>query len=218
MTTFAFTASVTGLDLNSSEQLDELYTDEFVLLPSSVDGVTSIDVEIEAESGEEALQAFLDHVAGTGIRVTRVLEDLVNVPEIAERLAVNRETVRTWVSGSRGPADFPAHRMVVGNQKLWTWNAVHAWALMNCRISESETQPLDDTCVDWVNGVLATGAVEPEPAPLYIVFERPRAIGTWTRQVHPRFVREPTSRLERYVARSGGRWSVSEGRMEQVRV
>jgi hypothetical protein len=216
MTTFAFTASVTGLDLNSPEQLDRLYTDDFMLQPSAVDGVTSIDVEIDADSGEAALQTFLDHVAGAGVRVTRVLEDLVNVPEIAERLNVNRETVRTWVSGSRGPADFPSHRMVIGNQKLWTWNAVHAWALMNCRVTEGETEPLDDSCVDWVNGLIATATAEPKPSPVIVVVERSWSGGIWKRQDHPR--RYPVPGPSSYVARSGGQWSFGEGRMEQVRV
>lgn len=154
MTTFAFTVIVDGLDLDDGSRLDHLDTDEFIVLPSGIDGITTIDVEIDATSGEDALRRLLDHLRGTGVEVTRLLDDLVNVPEIADRLGVNRETVRTWVNGSRGGADFPRHRQLVGNQKIWPWSQVFAWAQVRGRLPADAPAPLDSSCVDWFNGTL----------------------------------------------------------------
>lgn len=75
MTSFAFAATVTGLDVNSAEQLDQLYTDDFVLVPSTIDGLTTIDVEIDAQTGEHALAQFRDHLSACSVTIVRILED-----------------------------------------------------------------------------------------------------------------------------------------------
>ncbi|MBO9555623.1 hypothetical protein [Cellulomonas sp.] len=218
MTTFAFTAIVSGLDINDGAQLDALFTERFVLQPSMVDGVTSIDVEIDAPSGEAALGVVLTHIAEVGLGVVRVLEDLVNVPEIAERLAVNRETVRTWVAGTRGPADFPPHRMVVGNQKLWTWSSVHAWADVNQRLPEAGPLPLDAACVDWLNGRLAPRPVA-DARPTIVIVGRQWAAGSWTSRAARLYTTSSAARVdESYAARDGVNWSYEWGKMEELRV
>jgi DNA-binding transcriptional regulator YiaG len=57
-----------------------------------------------------------------------VVDDLVSIPDIARRMGVNRETVRTWVTGARGPGGFPRPRSVIGgNIQVWDWGTVAEW-------------------------------------------------------------------------------------------
>ena len=156
MKTFAFAVTVAGLDLDDADLLERLHSAEFVLVPSETDGVVTLDVEIDAETGEDALQGFLDHLAAAPeVSVRHVGADLVNATEVGKRLDVSREAVRTWATGIRGPADFPDHWCVLaGGQKLWTWASVHDWAAVNDRLPGDLPCPLDAACVDWFNGTL----------------------------------------------------------------
>ncbi|NMF28889.1 hypothetical protein [Cellulosimicrobium aquatile] len=155
MPIYSFTMTVAGLDLQDGTSLDNLYTDAFAIVPSETDGVTSVSVEIDAPSGEKALERVTDFLHVRRVVVRRLDEDLVNLSEIAERLMVNRETVRTWARGHRKLTPFPAHRMILpGSHKLWTWSAIYAWALENGKMVEDEPLPIDESCVDWFNGTL----------------------------------------------------------------
>jgi hypothetical protein len=67
-----------------------------------------------------------------GARVDRVDEELVGIPDIAARVKLNRETVRSWASGTRGPGDFPSPVGSVGGgdrgaAKIWRWADINAW-------------------------------------------------------------------------------------------
>ena len=67
-----------------------------------------------------------------GARVDRVDEELVGVPDIAARVKLNRETVRSWATGSRGPGGFPSPVGAVGGgdrgaAKIWRWAEVNDW-------------------------------------------------------------------------------------------
>jgi hypothetical protein len=64
--------------------------------------------------------------------VEGVDEEFVSVSDIARRLGVGRETVRSWVTGDRGPGGFPAPRGTVGGgdrgaSRIWDWAAVNRW-------------------------------------------------------------------------------------------
>ena len=148
--------TVTGRDLYDTDLLERLHSEQFVLVPSETDGVVTLEVEIDAKTGQDALEVFLDHLAAAPeVAVQRLDADLVNATEIGKRLDVSREAVRTWASGIRGPADFPDHRCVLaGGQKLWTWASVHDWAAVNDRLPGDLPCPLDAACVDWFNGTL----------------------------------------------------------------
>lgn len=155
MATFAFTAIVNGLDVEDVAQIDALYTDRFETLPGSIDNVTSLDVVIDAETDGEALDTVLDHLATLPwLTVTRIDDDLVHLPEIADRLDVTREAARLWSNGKRA-TDFPAHRTVVGQQKVWAWADVYTWALQHGRLPDDEPTPLAAHRVAWINGQLA---------------------------------------------------------------
>lgn len=217
MPTFAFTATVTGLDLDNIEQLDALLTDAFVIVPGEIDGVASLSVEIGAPSGEDALKVLVDHIArvAPGVTFVRVDEDLVNTPEIAVRLDLSREAVRLLVSGERGDGDFPRSRTIVGQQKLWTWADVHAWALVHGRVPHEEPHPLDTTCVDWFNGQLVpspehVGIDTTEPTLTLIVLGRPWAT-TWTRGRGGATVIRDQRTQRSFASRGGAAWHYDDG-------
>lgn len=67
-----------------------------------------------------------------GARVDRADEELVGIPDIAARVGLNRETVRSWATGSRGAGDFPDPVGSVGGgdrgaAKIWRWAEVNDW-------------------------------------------------------------------------------------------
>lgn len=218
MTTFAFSATVAGLDLDDLNILDALFTDEFVLVPSEVDGVVSLDVEIDAPSGESALQKLVHHLKSIqGVHLVRIDLDLVNVSEIATRLELSREAVRLLSVGARGGGDFPQHRHIVGTQKVWAWADVHAWALVHGRLPEGEPAPLDAACVDWFNGQLVPAT---KPQILLHFTGIPRSQGlrsvrgdSWTRGSGAR-MRLPL-RHRTFTARTGERWTMAGGLLER---
>lgn len=215
MNTYAFSVTVTGLDLDDTSQLDSLHTEGFVLVPGSIDGVVTIDVEADATSGQEALKMLTDHLeAHPEIVIQRLDEDLVNVPEIANRLDFNRETVRLWTTGGRREADFPAHRTVLaGGQKIWAWADVYAWAEVRGRLPDDLPMPLDVQCVDWFNGNLTPRARRPhrvsDTGRVLAVIKGP---GQWTRtaQSSLHVPAEPST----YEARDGSGW-ISTGQAVQ---
>jgi len=67
-----------------------------------------------------------------GSRVDRADEELVGVSDIAARVKLNRETIRSWATGSRGSGDFPAPVGSIGGgqrgtSKIWRWAEVNDW-------------------------------------------------------------------------------------------
>ncbi|MGP7963648.1 hypothetical protein ACTVBU_10795 [Sanguibacter sp. A246] len=170
MATYAFTLVVDGIAVSDYDRIQNLYSDELELIVASVDGLTQIDFIVDACDSEHAVKRALDHLAvDPAINVVRIDVDLVNTPEIADRLDRGREAVRLWISGARRAGEaFPTHYAVVGNQKVWTWSSVHAWAL-NARLIDDEfDRPLDERCVVWMNGQLAlrAGGGSPRVLPL----------------------------------------------------
>jgi hypothetical protein len=216
MTTFAFSATVTGLDLDSPTQLDSLFTETMLILPAEVDGVTSLSVELDAASGEDALTAFTAFLSSTDVTLVRVDPDLVNVPEIAIRLGVSRETVRLWAAGARGDAHFPIHRTVVGSQKVWPWADVHAWALVQGRLDPDEPAPLDSACVDWING--QASPVGSTFAVVYVVTPSRQLRRSWTEKRHLEIVGATATGHSNipYIARNGPSYQWSDGRVAPV--
>lgn len=223
MTIYAFSTTVNGLDLDDIAQLDTLYTDDFTILASEVDGVTSIDVEIDAETGEDALQAFVDHVRSVaGVLIVRVDLDLVNIPEVALRLNVSRESVRLWVQGERGSGDFPRHRSTVGNQKVWAWADVYAWAHVHGRIDSGEPTPLDASCVDWFNGRLVPQSqVAAQATPMIdelhvLLLPHVSSGQAWNAGEARSIVALAHGERIDFAARSGAKFRWSSDRMERV--
>jgi hypothetical protein len=67
-----------------------------------------------------------------GARVDQVDQELVGISDIAARVKLNRETVRSWATGARGPGDFPPPVGSTGggergSAKIWRWAEVNDW-------------------------------------------------------------------------------------------
>lgn len=71
----------------------------------------------------------------------RVARNLVNIPEIAERVGVSRQAVRNWSSGERRDGSFPMPIDIVGEQKIWEWGAVNAWLRFNLGLDDGLYYP-----------------------------------------------------------------------------
>jgi predicted DNA-binding transcriptional regulator AlpA len=158
MTTYVFSIVVEGLDLDSDPQNAYLESLEFDVLASRTAGVTYLEVEVECARPSLALDTAKKALEVAGIKVLRVDLDLVTITEIAERLDVNRETVRLWSSGQRRD-DFPLPYSTVGKSSVWAWADVFAWLCARGQSIPSTYSdnplPLDVTI--RVNGGLAAG-------------------------------------------------------------
>lgn len=127
---FEFTLAFRYLDLQDDtvvRRLVEAMPDAHWL---ARDGEVHATVRVNSPSpveGALAVEALVRHVVPTA-RATHVVEDLVAIPDIAVRVGVDREAVRHWVNGTRGPGSFPRPRGMVGDRvKVWDWPVVQRW-------------------------------------------------------------------------------------------
>ena len=133
---FQITLVVTLTDAQS----DDLYS---LCAAKNIDVYYSITNNLEevkligsSASSQLPLAKLVKMVERVGGKVVRVQQDLVNAVEIAERVGVNRETVRLWREGKR-KADFPLHYCNVGVSLIWNWPDVLDWL-------RSNNQQIDD--------------------------------------------------------------------------
>lgn len=117
------------LDLRDAT-LDRLYR----VLPDAVladmNGVVTVQVLIDAADAESAALALVEAVEGvaSGAVAVRVDQDLVAIPDIAQRVDRSRESVRLLVEGKRGPGGFPRPIGVVGDGiRVWPWAPIVDW-------------------------------------------------------------------------------------------
>jgi hypothetical protein len=215
MTVYTFTAAVDSLNLNDTALLDALHSDELDVYPSSIDGAVSIEFEVDAESGEDAVRRAVDHFysAAPRARIVRFDEDIVTATEISDRLSVSRETVRLWATGARRDG-FPRARSIIsGGTRLWTWASVYAWAESTGKLPAGEPCPVDDASIDWINGQLASHIIKAyipiagrSGAPSPFVAARQQGI---THQWDDSGLAHPS--LDEFESRDGARW-VHDGR------
>jgi predicted NBD/HSP70 family sugar kinase len=127
---YEFTLAFRHLDLDNDATLRSLAK----VLPSAHwltrNGEVHVTVAVDASDPVEAafsVEAMVRQVAPTA-QASHVVEDLVAIPDIAARVGVDREAVRLWVNGTRGPGSFPPPRGVVGDRlKIWDWPTVNQW-------------------------------------------------------------------------------------------
>jgi hypothetical protein len=128
------TLRVLNVDLDDDETVECVAEHLGDLAWSVVDGVTS--VTLFAETANVVSQAIetahrIEHKL-VGSRVAEVDDELVAIPDISARTKVHRETVRSWVNGTRGPGDFPLPKSSFGggdrgSMKAWRWADVNEW-------------------------------------------------------------------------------------------
>jgi predicted DNA-binding transcriptional regulator AlpA len=157
MQTYSFTLAFDGVDPWDDDLIEALAEH----LPRVHWG--EVDAEVQATAFAEAstgVHAVLDVVEAVRrvhatAHPTRVVEDLVSIPDIAGRTGMNRETVRLWTVGARGPGDFPRPRGTVGSGiKIWDWAPVNAWLRRHYELGDAE-QPLSAGEAAHLNDIFA---------------------------------------------------------------
>lgn len=88
-----------------------------------------------AATYSDAVLSAIRHVraANVGADLLRVNEcDLVSAADIARRIDRSRELVSQYISGGRGPGNFPPPECFLAEGKpLWAWCAVSYWLVEN---------------------------------------------------------------------------------------
>lgn len=129
---FSFSLTLHGASELIPEIADALYEagcDD--ALVGSRDGVLFAEFDREAPSSAAAIISAIRQIesAGAGLTVVRVEPDeLVSAAEIADRVGLNRETIRLYALGRRGPGAFPPPvARVRGRSPLYRWTDVAPW-------------------------------------------------------------------------------------------
>lgn len=81
----------------------------------------------EADDAVQAIVSAIEDVEAAGMRVTGVTEDRVTIGEIAERSKVTSASAHYWVTGERGPGNFPEPVIRRQRASLYSWAEVSAW-------------------------------------------------------------------------------------------
>ena len=131
MRTWEFSLVCFGIDDWTDEIVDHLHDKIDDAAFGMSNGVLFAEFDREADSASEAISGAVDDLERMQplITVDHVEPDeLVTMADIADRLNVSREAVRLWVTGLRGPGDFPrpAHN-ALGRSRLWHWPEVLLW-------------------------------------------------------------------------------------------
>lgn len=129
------TLRVLGVDLDSDQTILTIANRLSDLIWTKVDGrvCAVVIVDQPRELVCQAIDAARRiEAALTGARADQIDEELVGISDIAARLKLNRETVRSWATGTRGPADFPPPVGSTGggergSAKIWRWAEVNEW-------------------------------------------------------------------------------------------
>lgn len=126
-----FTVSVIMNELELTDDvIDVLFRSLPASVPSSMNGVVKITCPVEASDAEAAAFQLIEelHDMFPSAVPVRLDQDLVSIPDIAERTDRSRESVRLLVDGRRGPGGFPAPVGIVGDSiRVWPWAAVLGW-------------------------------------------------------------------------------------------
>lgn len=129
METFTVSLVVENVEL-TDEVLDALFSAIDDVVPSSIDGVVKITAPVEASDDESAAFRLVDkvHAVLPHAVPVRLDQDLVAIPDIAERTDRTRESIRLLVDGKRGPGGFPKPVGTVGDAiRVWPWAIVVEW-------------------------------------------------------------------------------------------
>jgi hypothetical protein len=82
----------------------------------------------EALNAVTAILSAIDDSERSGLTVTGVTEDLVTAEDIAEKTNRSGQAVGHWITGERGPGDFPVPVIQRGSRvKLYSWAHVSSW-------------------------------------------------------------------------------------------
>lgn len=128
-TTYNVSVVLEGVELTDAT-LDRLFSTLPDAVPADIAGLVTVTASIDASDPEAAAFALVDalHRAVPAAVAVRLDQDLVAIPDIAERTERTRESVRLLVEGKRGPGAFPLPVGTVGDGiRVWPWASVLDW-------------------------------------------------------------------------------------------
>ena len=115
---------------------------------SVIDGRTNIDVYVSTSDLVCAAVEVANrvHIVLAQACVDQVDDELCGVSDISSRTGINRETIRSWTNGSRGPGKFPVPVGSLGggtrgSAKVWRWRDVNEWLFANYSLGDSFAYP-----------------------------------------------------------------------------
>lgn len=116
----------------TDEHLDRIFEALPDAVPANVGGLMTLTAPVEAPNAEAAafhLVEVVSEVLPYAIAI-RLDQDLVSIPDIAERTGRSRESIRLLVEGKRGPGAFPLPVGTVGDGiRVWPWASILGWFL-----------------------------------------------------------------------------------------
>jgi hypothetical protein len=139
---------VRGVDLEDEAVLERVATHLDDLLWSQTDDRVCVDIFADKS---DLVCAVVDvacrirtHLLDA--RIDQVDDELVGIPDIAARIGLNRETIRSWANGTRGPGDFPISVGSLGggqrgSAKIWRWRDVNKWLKNNLSLGDNFDYP-----------------------------------------------------------------------------
>jgi hypothetical protein len=141
------TLRVLGVDLDDEDTVAIIAADLDDLAWSMVDGrvrATLFVDQVNLVNKTVETARCIEHKLTA--RVDQVDEDLVGIPDIAARVKINRETVRSWANGTRGPRGFPVPVGAVGggergSAKVWKWREVNDWLDRHYSLGDGYSYP-----------------------------------------------------------------------------
>ena len=108
-----------------------------------------VTVLAEGNDFDRAARTMVTELQFHGLRILRLVPDLLTRSEIAARLGVTRQAVQNWTSGRRQDG-FPLAVNPVGGG-VWSWHDAWAWALACGRAADDGVRYQSQTETDIIN-------------------------------------------------------------------
>lgn len=154
---YEFTLIVAGLQMEDHAQSDALYEagcDDATI--SLREGRGYLTFSRKAESLKDAiLSAYADvRSADRKIEILRVDigSVVVTQSEVASRTGLSRQRIHQYITGARGPGNFPAPAWTFGTQAVWQWADVADWLAQNDIVADQVADEARQ--VELINNVL----------------------------------------------------------------
>lgn len=144
MPTYQVTLSYENIDVEDLDQLELIAAEAPDAHVNAVDGHIRVFAIMTAPCATDAVETLVDaiHRANQAATPLRAEHEFLAIPDIAAKVGLNREAVRLWTTGKRGPGSFPAPVDVVGDRmKIWAASDVHDW-LVSAGVPTSAGRPL----------------------------------------------------------------------------
>ena len=145
--------------------VDMLIDDYEATVGTDHTGHEFVTVLAEGNSLDHAARTMVTKLQCHGLRIRRLVPDLLTRSEIAARLGVTRQAVQNWTS-CRRQDDFPLAVNPVGGG-AWSWHDVWAWALSHGQLVDDglryPTQVETDSINAWIEpGMTVSWTRRPE--------------------------------------------------------